>query len=93
MSGLSAKQVRAISRVLREHRIVRAFIFGSRVASGFRDDSDVDLVVDFGRPRNLLALVGLKQDLEKAVGLTFDVIEIETVNVSELESASLPIAV
>jgi predicted nucleotidyltransferase len=36
----------SIQSLMRQHRIVRAYIFGSAVNTGFSETSDIDLLVD-----------------------------------------------
>ena len=55
-----------------------AALFGSVARGQNTPDSDVDLVVSFGKKYDLLDIVGLKQDLEEALQVPFDVITYES---------------
>jgi predicted nucleotidyltransferase len=49
-------------------------VFGSVVRGDNREDSDVDLLVEFDRGKTLLDLIGLKLDLEDILGAKVDVV-------------------
>ena len=52
----------------------RVTLFGSRATGKNRDDSDIDLIVDFPENTGLIAHVSLKYDLEDVFNLNVDVI-------------------
>jgi predicted nucleotidyltransferase len=56
-----------------EFGIVRIGVFGSVAREENTDASDVDVVVELGRP-DLLALVGIKQELEEMLHQPVDVV-------------------
>ncbi len=56
-----------------EYGIVRIGVFGSVAREENTDASDVDIVVELGRP-DLLALVGIKQELEEMLHQPIDVV-------------------
>ena len=49
-------------------------LFGSRAAGTNRDDSDVDLIVEFSQPVTLLTLTGLQMQLEDVLKLDVDIV-------------------
>lgn len=58
--------------------VVRAWVYGSVARREARPDSDLDLVVQWdGRRVSLLDLVGLKLELEDALGHAVDVSGLE----------------
>ena len=59
--------------ILKKHGVRRAAFFGSVVRGGVEKAHDVDLVVEFEGERTLLDLVGLKLELEEALGRRVDV--------------------
>jgi predicted nucleotidyltransferase len=61
--------------ILTRYGVKRAALFGSIVRGEARARSDVDVLVDMDRPIGLFRFVGLKQDLEKALGRKVDVVE------------------
>jgi predicted nucleotidyltransferase len=56
-----------------EFGIVRIGVFGSVARDEMTDISDVDVVVELDRP-DLLALVGIKQELEESLHRSVDVV-------------------
>lgn len=61
--------------VARRHGVIRLRVFGSWARGEALRDSDLDLLVRLENGRDLLDLVGLKQDLEDLVGRAVDVVE------------------
>jgi len=56
-------------RVLRDYRVSRAGLYGSRVRGDHCDQSDLDIVVDHPRPFSLYDLIALQQALSEALGI------------------------
>jgi predicted nucleotidyltransferase len=56
-----------------EFGIVRIGVFGSVARDEMADTSDVDVVVELARP-DLLALVGIKQELEELLHQPVDIV-------------------
>jgi predicted nucleotidyltransferase len=55
---------------------VRALaLFGSRVRGEARPDSDVDLLVDFDGPIDLIGIIELEEHLAKLLGARVDLVE------------------
>lgn len=61
-----------IIKILKEHNITKASIYGSYARGEANENSDIDIVVELNR-RSLFELVGLKQDIEDATGLKVDI--------------------
>ena len=61
-----------IGALCRATGVLRLFVFGSVLTESFREDSDIDLLVetDPRRPAGLLALGGLQMDLSDLLGRT-----------------------
>jgi predicted nucleotidyltransferase len=49
-------------------------LFGSAVRNELRDDSDIDLLVEFGRPVGLFEFVRLRRTLEVLLGRRVDLV-------------------
>ena len=62
-----------ILRIAREHGVWNVRVFGSVGRGEGREDSDLDLLVEFKPGRSLLDLVGFKLDVEELLGCTVDV--------------------
>jgi hypothetical protein len=66
--------------ILKEHKVIRAGIFGS-VAEGIaRETSDVDIIVEFAGKKSLFDLVALKLDMESAVKRNIDLSTYKALN-------------
>ncbi len=63
-----------IVRVLQEHGVVRAAVFGSVAREESQEESDLDLVIEFQGDKTLLDLVAVKLDLEDVLGRRVDVL-------------------
>ena len=58
-----------------KYGIKKVTLFGSRATKNFREDSDVDLIVEFKtRSVSLFTLAGLMCDLEEIFGVSVDII-------------------
>lgn len=49
-------------------------LFGSYARNEEREDSDLDLLVEFGKKINLLELINLEQQLKEALGIKVDLV-------------------
>lgn len=66
--------------VLKRYDIRRAGVFGSVVRGEVREDSDVDILVEIERDDiSLLDFVGIKLELEEALGRKVDLVEYSTI--------------
>jgi predicted nucleotidyltransferase len=63
-----------ITPLLRRYGIKRAAFFGSFARGEEKEDSDIDILVEFKGERSLLDLVGLKMELEELLGRKVDVL-------------------
>jgi predicted nucleotidyltransferase len=84
MSENSARQIQEfrskILEVLQRHNVQRASLFGSIVRDEMREDSDIDLLVEFRGKKSLVDLVGLKLDLEDTIKRKFDVVTYKSIS-------------
>jgi len=72
---MKLEEVRSrILPILKRYGIRRASVFGSFARGEEREDSDIDILVEFEDGKSLLDLVGLKMDLEEALGRKVDVL-------------------
>ena len=60
--------------VLEKFEVSRAGVFGSAARGEAREDSDLDLLVEFRGKKSLLDLSGLKIELEELLGRKVDVL-------------------
>ncbi|MBN1841067.1 MAG: nucleotidyltransferase domain-containing protein [Deltaproteobacteria bacterium] len=55
------------------YEIIRIGIFGSAARDNMDEQSDIDVVVELGKP-DLFYLIGIKQDLEEKFHRTVDIV-------------------
>jgi hypothetical protein len=70
---------RKIMPILKRYGVIKAALFGSVVRGDERKDSDIDILVDIEKDIGLLEFIGLKQDLEDALGHPVDLVEYGTI--------------
>ncbi|MBI5048454.1 MAG: nucleotidyltransferase family protein [Deltaproteobacteria bacterium] len=62
--------------ILKRYDIKRAGVFGSLVRGEAREDSDIDILVEIERDDiSLLDFVGIKLEIEEAIGRKVDLVE------------------
>jgi uncharacterized protein len=64
----------AVDRICVKNDVVRLRVFGSVVRGEDGSDSDLDLLVEFTKPKSLLALVGIEHEFEDALGRKVDLL-------------------
>ena len=65
--------------ILRRHGVRRAGVFGSTARGERRRGSDIDVLVEIDRDISLLDFVGIKLELEEALGMPVDLVEYSTI--------------
>jgi len=55
------------------YEIIRIGVFGSAARDSMNEKSDIDVVVELGKP-DLFYLVGIKQDLEEQLRCSVDIV-------------------
>lgn len=70
---------RKILPILQHYDVKRAAIFGSCVQGKTKRNSDVDILVEIARDISLLDFVGLKLEIEEALGKKVDLVEYKTI--------------
>jgi hypothetical protein len=63
-----------VLNIVDKYPIKKIILFGSRADETNKDDSDVDLILEFTTPISLIMLSQIKCDLEEILGLPVDVI-------------------
>lgn len=66
--------------LLKEAGVTRSSLFGSYVRGENREDSDIDMLVDFPRGKGLFEFVGLQFQLEDALKKKVDLVEFESLH-------------
>lgn len=70
---------RKILPILQRYGVKRAGLFGSYVREEMREDSDFDILVEIDGDISLLDFVGLKLEIEEALGRKVDLVEYDTI--------------
>lgn len=65
---------KVVAEIAPKYNLKRVTLFGSRANGNFREDSDIDLIVDFPKGTGLLKHISLQHKLEDIFGLNVDVI-------------------
>ena len=65
--------------ILQRYGVKRAGLFGSFVRRETREGSDVDILVEIDKDISLLDFVGLKLEIEEALGEKVDLVEYRTI--------------
>lgn len=71
---LNDAQQQTIKNILAPFEPTEIGIFGSYARGEQGEDSDLDLLVTFGRRLTLLDLIGLEMDLTEALGIKVDLV-------------------
>ena len=73
MSNISEIQ-KAVVPIARHYGIKRLYLFGSYAKGTANEKSDIDLLVEKGKPMSLLQLSGMRQMIQEALQLSVDLI-------------------
>jgi uncharacterized protein len=65
--------------ILRNYGVTKAGIFGSAARGKMTKKSDIDILVEIKEDLSLLDMVGIKIELEEALGRKVDLVEYETI--------------
>lgn len=60
--------------IYRQHDVAQLGVFGSVVRGEANEQSDIDLLVEFAKPKSLFGLIDLEQQLESALGRKVDLL-------------------
>jgi predicted nucleotidyltransferase len=60
--------------VIKQYGIAKAFLFGSYARGDAKDESDIDICIEEGRPMSLFDLSGFYMDLEEGLKRRVDVV-------------------
>ncbi|MBO4681781.1 MAG: nucleotidyltransferase domain-containing protein [Clostridiales bacterium] len=65
---------KAVITLAEQYSIKSVVLFGSRASGNNRDDSDIDLIIEFYEPISILKLSSLKNKLQDMLGLDVDIV-------------------
>ena len=64
----------AITPIAKQYGISKVFLFGSYAQGTANENSDIDLLIEKGKPMSLLKLSGMRQECEEALKLSVDLV-------------------
>ena len=64
----------AVIPIARSYGVKRIYLFGSYAKGTANANSDVDLLVEKGKPMSLLKLSGMRQSVQEALKLSVDLV-------------------
>ena len=67
-----------ITHILKRYGVKRAAIFGSFARGETKKSSDIDILVKIEKDISLLDFIGLKLEIEEALGKKIDLVEYDT---------------
>lgn len=65
---------KAVIPIAQNYGVKRLYLFGSYAKGNANENSDVDLLIEKGRPMSLLKLSGMRQMLQEALNLSVDLV-------------------
>ncbi len=77
---LTLPQTETIRRLTQQFNPIFVGVFGSYARGEQTSKSDLDLLIDFEQPLNLLELIGLEQELSEVLGVKVDLVTQRSVN-------------
>jgi predicted nucleotidyltransferase len=77
---ITSNQVTIIKNVLDTIKSTLIGVFGSYARGEEKENSDLDLLIDFDTKVNLLELIGLEQELSEQLGIKVDLITLKSVH-------------
>lgn len=70
---------RKILPILQRYKVTKVGLFGSCVRGDMKENSDIDILVEIKSDISLLDFIGLKQEIEQALGSKVDLVEYDTI--------------
>ena len=65
--------------ILEDYRVKKIGLFGSYARGEIKENSDIDILIEIEKDISLLDFVGLKQEIEEALGEKVDLVEYDTI--------------
>lgn len=66
--------------ILKKADVSRSFVFGSYARGEVNDESDLDLIVEFGKRKSLLDVAELYVELKEKLGMEVDLLTPEAIS-------------
>jgi len=64
----------AVNPIAKEYGVKRVYLFGSYAKGKATEKSDVDLLIEKGKPMSLLKLSGMREQCQEALQLSVDLL-------------------
>ncbi len=77
---ISSKQQNLIIDIVSKYQPKMIGIFGSYARGENEQNSDLDILIDFEQPLDLLEIIGLEQELTEKLGIKVDLITLRSLN-------------
>ena len=76
MKNLTVEEIKkVVAKIAPKYNLKKVTLFGSRATGKNREDSDVDLIIEFEtKAVSLFTLAGLMNDLEEIFGVGVDIV-------------------
>lgn len=65
---------KTITPIARSYGVKRVYLFGSYAKGNANENSDIDLLIEKGKPMSLLKLSGMRQSVQEALELSVDLV-------------------
>jgi len=69
-----------ILTILKKNDVIKTSIFGSFARGEDKKGSDLDMLVEFNKPKGMFHRIGLKYELEKILGKKVDLLTYNAIN-------------
>jgi len=82
MTSIIQRNIKSIRRILQEHHVKRAFVFGSACTKNFHNNSDIDMIVAFQKryfDNYVDNYLSLESELSKLLQREVDIVVEETI--------------
>lgn len=63
-----------VTPIAQRYGVKRLYLFGSYAKGTANEESDIDLLVEKGKPMSLLKLSGMRQMVQEALNLSVDIV-------------------
>ena len=63
-----------VAPIARSYGVKRIYLFGSYAKGNANENSDIDLLIEKGKPMSLLKLSGMRQSVQEALDISVDLI-------------------
>ena len=60
--------------IAKHYGVKKVYLFGSYAKRNAKEDSDIDLLIEKGKPISLLKLSGMKQDVQESLNIPVDLV-------------------